>query len=87
MNTLSLWARRSPILFFVFTTLFLIAVDMLLGLAFDWGFSWKTIASNIGIGMFIQYGIWSWQKYEKENKVTTTLYKDRKKNSEMAVEN
>lgn len=78
MNRFLLWARNSPIQFFVFATLLLTAVDLLFWIAFGWAFSWKEVAGNIGTSMFIQYGIWSWRRYEKDNKVTTTLYKDRK---------
>jgi NADH:ubiquinone oxidoreductase subunit 3 (subunit A) len=84
MNTLSLWARRSPIQFFGVGMLVFIVIDLLLYIAFGWQFSWKTIASDIGTVMFIQYGFWMWRQYEKKNNVTTTLYKNRKKLEEAA---
>ncbi len=73
------WARHNPIQNFGVLILTVVLLNFLFWAVFNWDFTWKDVLVNSIALLFVEVGFRSWHKYEKDNNVTTVLYKDRKK--------
>ena len=84
MKKYKFWALLNPFQNFGILILTVVLINFLFWAVFNWDFTWKDILGNSIALLFVEVGIRSWRKYEQENKVTTILYKDRKKPEEAA---